>query len=368
MNEQKPKKARLTMKFRTRVYRKMWREGARFLYRVHSQYAIPTTLGLCFTHLCNIRCPYCMRESFQPRKGPLTLGTVQGLLQRMPYISGVCVMGLCEPFMNVEAPDIVRWLKDVGGYKIALTTNGMVPLTEDRLDCLLRVDDFVISIDTCDPKTFKYLRGGADLHRVMNSLQKVVDFKRARGLGRYDNPPIHINAVITTLNFHQIPGLIEMLEPYAKDLTYLMVDPVSRPDYSKFEEPLALIHDTEFEESIGNYRKIAKESPLPVVDLDYMLYPSYEWADCGLTWLTTWVQPNGDAYLCYDYRNVVGNVLAKNPLKVWNSAKARAFRKQLATANPPLQQCRVCNFAREGWQIGGTYYDEPKDRGESSDI
>lgn len=308
-----------------------------------------------------------MRESFHPQKGPMTLEIVKTLLGKMPYISGICVMGLCEPFMNVETPNIVRWLRDVRGYKVALTTNGMVPLTDDRLDCLLRVDDFVISIDTNDPKTFKYLRGGADLRRVMNSLDRVIEFKRERGLGKYDNPPIHINAVITTLNFNQIPGLIEMLEPYSKDLTYLMVDPVSRPDYSKFEEPLALVHDEEFAESIKKFRKTAKESPLQVVGLDYMLRPSYEWANCGLTWLTMWIQPNGDAYMCYDYRNVLGNVLAQNPLRVWNGTKARAFRKQLATRNPPVQQCHVCNFARSGWQSGGTYYDNPKDRGEAVD-
>jgi len=308
-----------------------------------------------------------MRESFHPQKGPMTLGQVKGLLHKTPYVSGICVMGLCEPFMNVEAPDIVRWLKDVGGYKIALTTNGMVPLTEDRLNCLLRVDDFVISMDTNDAKTFNFLRGGADLNRVMKSLDTVIEFKRERGLGRYDNPPIHINAVITTLNFHHIPGLIEMLEPYAKDLTYLMVDPVSRPDYSRFEEPLALVHNKEFEESITKYRKIAKESPLQVVGLDYMLIPSYNWANCGLTWLTMWVEPNGDAYFCYDYRKVLGNVFEENPLRVWNSPMARSFRKGLARNDPPLHQCRACNFAREGWQIGGTYYSEPKDTGESID-
>ncbi|HEY4675179.1 MAG TPA: radical SAM protein, partial [Candidatus Bathyarchaeia archaeon] len=133
MTEKKPKKAKLEMKFHTKVYRKMWREAASFLYKMHSEYAIPTTLGVCLTHLCNIRCPYCMRESFHPQEGPLTRDIVKGMLHRMPYISGICVMGLCEPFMNVEAPKIVRWLKDVGGYKMALTTNGMVPLTEDRL-------------------------------------------------------------------------------------------------------------------------------------------------------------------------------------------------------------------------------------------
>jgi radical SAM protein with 4Fe4S-binding SPASM domain len=360
MAEKKPIKVKLKMPYYTRVYRKMWRETARLLYKKHSQYAVPTTLGICLTGLCNIRCPYCMRETFQP-KGVMTLEKVKQIMHSAPYISGVCIMGLCEPFMNPEAPNVVRYLREESGRKVALTTNGMVPLTDDRIDCLLRVDDFVISIDTNDPETFRYLRGGADLTRVMDSLHRVIEFKHQRGLGRYDNPPIHINAVITSKNFDQIPGLIEMLEPYAKDLTYLMVDPVSRPDYSKFD-PLALTDKPEFEESIRKYRKMAKESPLQIVGLDYMLQPSHAWKNCGLAWLTAWVEPNGDVYLCYDYANALGNVFSTSLLKAWNSPQARIFRKKLCTNNPPLQQCRVCNFAREGWQSGGRYYYDPKDQ------
>ena len=290
----------------------------------------------------------------------MTLERVKFLLSRMPHIYGVCIMGLCEPFLNPETPEILRWLKDIGRYNVAITTNGTIDLNEDKLDALLRADDFVFSIDTYDPETFRFLRGGADLERVMKNFRRLIEFKRARGLGRLDRPPIHINAVVTSRNFLQIPGLIKMLEPYADDLNYLMLDPVTRPDYQDFEDPLMLKRDL-FEKHIGEFRRIAGASPLKIVGFDYMLERSFGWRDCHLSWSNIFVQPNGDVYFCYEYGYVLGNAFRANPLLVWNNKKARAFRRQLLTSNPPVEQCHFCNFARKGWQTGGIYYKTKKD-------
>ena len=337
-----------------KITRLMWRAIAYLLYRLHSNYAVPTGLGICLSHKCNINCVYCMRKTFTPTAGPMTLANVQNMLRRMPYISTIVIQGLCEPFMNPECPQILKWLSSQG-YHISFTTNGTVPLTGERLDCLRYVNDFVISIDTNDPETFNFLRGGAQLDMVMQNFHRVIDMKHSLGLTKHDNPPLHINAVITTKNFDQMRGLIDMLEPYADDITYLMVDPVSRPDYSTFEDPLALVHDAKFEGELKRLREFVSHKRLHVVGLDYMLVPSYGWRDCPLPWLNLWVQPNGDVYEFYGFNYVVGNAFKQNPLRAHNSAKARAFRKQLLTDDPPLKQCHSCNFARQGWQIHGGY-------------
>ena len=311
------------------------------------------------THLCQLKCPYCMRETFKPPKGQITLEKTIYLLKKMPYISTITIQGLCEPYLNPETPAIINWLKSQD-YHISFTTNGMVPLTGERLECLRNVDDFVISIDTSDPETFHFLRGGADLKIVMQNLEKVVEMKRHLGFSKHDNPPMHINSVITSKNFHQIPSLIRMLEQYEDQITYIMVDPVSRPDYSIFEDPLAVKHDEKFEEDIHELRKIVKTSKLPVVGLDYMLVPSYNWKDCPIGTMNMWLEPNGDTYNCYGFEYVLGNVFTENPLFVFNNKKARAFRKRLLTNNPPLKQCHSCNFAREGWQLHGGYIDRAR--------
>ncbi len=337
-----------------KLRRRAWGYASVGLYRMHSQWAVPSVLGLALSHRCNIRCPYCMREQFKPEAGVMTLDKVKGLVKRMPYISGVCIMGLCEPFLNPDTPDILRYIGDEAGLSISFTTNGMVELTDDRLDALTRVGDFVFSIDSPDPDTFKTLRGGADLEKVMANLERLLRFKRDRGLGKADNPPIHINAVITSRNYTQIPDLIRMLEPYADQLTYLMVDPVSRPDFQSFEEPLMVRRDL-FDAHIAEYRAFAKASPLQVVGFDYMFEGSTEWGSCTMSWDGMFVHANGDAYYCYDYTYLLGNVFNRGPLRVWNSKAARDFRKRLQTCDPPLEQCRTCNFARSGWQTEGVY-------------
>jgi wyosine [tRNA(Phe)-imidazoG37] synthetase (radical SAM superfamily) len=100
----------------------------------------------------------------------MALENVKNLIERMPYIWSVTIQGLCEPFLNPECTEIIEWLKSQG-YHISFITTGMVSLTGKRLDCLRCVDDFVISVDTSDPETFTYLRGGTKLSVVMKNLE-----------------------------------------------------------------------------------------------------------------------------------------------------------------------------------------------------
>jgi radical SAM protein with 4Fe4S-binding SPASM domain len=324
--------------------------GAQFLYSAGHQWAIPTQLGLCLTSKCNLRCAYCMRETVRPPEGALSLGDVRYILKTNPTIKGVCIMGLCEPFLNIYTPRIVRWLKEQG-YSVSLTTNGTIPRSPNKLDALTFVDDFVFSIDTHDPETFTYLRGGAHLPAVMRHLEKVIEFKMLNGRAKADRPPIHINAVITEHNFHHIPGLIRMLEPYAESLTYLMVDPVTRPDNSQFQ-PLVWQRD-KYLPYLQEFRRIARSSPLKVMGLDWLLEPSFNWRKCHLSWFSPFVQPNGDVYFCYNYEAPIGNVFKEPLYKIWNNQKARSFRRQLRSSRPPIEQCRTCNFARERCQPEG---------------
>lgn len=339
---------------RKRINTLLWRGISYFLHRVHSPICVPTTLGLCMTHKCNLKCVYCMRHSFLPPKGELTLSQVKYLIKKMPYVSTITIQGLCEPYLNAETPAIIEWLKSQG-FHISFTTNGTVTLEGERLECLRCVDDFVISVDTGNAETFGYLRSGTSLKVVMENLKRVVEWKRSLGLSVHDNPPMHINAVITKANISEMKGLIRMLEPYRDQITYVMVDPVSRPDYSKVM-PLALERDARFKEWLEDFRAfVAKESKLHVVGLDYMLVPSTNWRDCALATMNLWIEPNGDIYNFYGFRDVLGNAFRDNPLFAFNCRFQRAFRRRLRSANPPLQQCRTCNFAREGWQIHGGY-------------
>lgn len=287
----------------------------------------------------------------------MTLEKLKGILSRSPSISGVCIMGLCEPYLNPECSDILRWLKDKGKYTISFTTNLTIKFTEDMMDALTRVDDMAVSIDSVNPEIFKVLRG-ANLNSIFTNFIRLIYWKGRRGLGALDRPPIHVNAVITPLNWLGLPDLIRGLEPYADDLTYLMIDPCSRPDYSK-ESPFVM---TRKPENFEQFKTIAKQSRLQVMGFDWMFKRSTEWSKCSLSWLGPFIQANGDVYPCYGYDYVVGNVFKESLLKIWNNPLARSWRRALGTNDPPLSQCHFCNFARPKWQPGGAYNTKMEDQ------
>jgi MoaA/NifB/PqqE/SkfB family radical SAM enzyme len=166
-----------------KLQRRYYTKKAMSLYKKQSINAIPTQLGLCMTHLCNIKCKICMRETYKPPKGKITLSQIKTLMPKMPYISGVCIMGLCEPLLNPETPKIIQWLKLDGEYGLSLTTNGMVDINQEILDSLQYIDDMVFSIDSPDPETMRSQRGGADLDRIMRNMDTVLEYKRDHGLG-----------------------------------------------------------------------------------------------------------------------------------------------------------------------------------------
>ncbi|MFA5132916.1 MAG: radical SAM protein [Candidatus Paceibacterota bacterium] len=327
-----------------------WSTLALLLYKRQSQWAVPTSLGVCLTDRCNIKCTYCMRETFKPPSGELDLDDIQVMLRNAPTVTGVCIMGLCEPYCNPNTSRIIKWLKDEGHYSISFTTNCTIPFTPVKLDALRRVDDMAVSIDSADPVVFRELRG-TSLDTVMTHLTDIIRYKRVLKLTATDSPPIHINAVITQRNWSGIPDLIKMFEPYANDLTYLMLDPCTRPDYSKAD----VFTSTEKPSNFDDFKHLAKLSPLKVIGFDYMFQPSSEWSTCSMSWLGPFVQPNGDVYPCYGYRTVVGNIYRESLLHAWNSPLIREFRRSLQTPYPPLVQCRFCNFARPKWQVGGAY-------------
>jgi radical SAM protein with 4Fe4S-binding SPASM domain len=269
-------------------------------------------------------------------------------------------MGLCEPLLNPHVGEILEKLNDCG-YESSITTNGMVNVDNVAKQMCL-TGAISVSLDTFDAATLKHQRGGADLETIIHNLERLLLEKKKGGGGLWDKPIIYVTSVMTTHNFGQFPQLVKMLEKYSNQLS-LLVDPVTRTDYQHFEQPFVLA-DKRFRDLIPEYREIERNSPLKIVGLDWMFEPSVYQKDCIMPWNSMFLQPNGDIFSCYHYGLVFGNVFQRSPLATWNNESARHFRHQLRTGTNTLKQCVTCNWARKGWQPGGTYLKERKDVGE----
>lgn len=151
-----------------------------------------TYLRVSLTDVCNLRCIYCMPEdtTFRPRKELMSDQEIITIVQMMAAL-GINKIRLTggEPTVRPNVVEIVRQIAHIAEIRdIAMTTNAILlaqlaePLARAGLN---RVN---ISIDTLDPKKFKFITRRGDLNKVLAG----VEAAEAAGLR-----PVKINAVVT---------------------------------------------------------------------------------------------------------------------------------------------------------------------------
>lgn len=83
-----------------------------------------------FTGGCDMRCPFCHNSSLvlDPRgtDGYTVDEVLSHLKKRKGILDGICVSG-GEPLLQPDLEDFLRKIRDIGGYKIKLDTNGSHP-------------------------------------------------------------------------------------------------------------------------------------------------------------------------------------------------------------------------------------------------
>lgn len=83
-----------------------------------------------FTGGCDLRCPFCHNSSLvlDPRgtEGYPAEEVLAYLRKRKGILDGICVSG-GEPLLQPDIEDFLRAVRDIGGYRIKLDTNGTHP-------------------------------------------------------------------------------------------------------------------------------------------------------------------------------------------------------------------------------------------------
>ncbi len=151
-----------------------------------------TYLRVSLTDVCNLRCVYCMPEdmTFRPRHELMSDEEIITIVRMMAEL-GINKVRLTggEPTVRPHVVEIVRQIAHIPGIRdIAMTTNAiLLPQLAEPLARagLKRVN---ISLDTLDPKKFKFITRWGDLDKVLAGAEAA----QAAGLR-----PIKINAVVT---------------------------------------------------------------------------------------------------------------------------------------------------------------------------
>lgn len=126
------------------------------------------------TDRCDLRCVYCMPEGCEKvsMSQILTYEEIERICRAAAGlgISRIKITG-GEPFVRRGCTDLIRRIKAIGGIEeVTVTTNGQT--LDKYIDELkeIGIDGVNISLDSLDPDNYRYITGGGELAKTLNSI------------------------------------------------------------------------------------------------------------------------------------------------------------------------------------------------------
>jgi len=204
-------------------YRKKWHE-----YPKKKKVAsFPLFLDIDITDVCNLRCPFCLRQSnpelilnkkmsFAMFRKIIDEGSQHGL-----YGCKLNIIG--EPLIHKKVFDMIKYAKKKGLVDVYFNTNAFF-LDEDKARKLIdaKLDRFSVSFEGHNKAVYEKHRIGSNYEKVVSNIKKMQKIKQDLGV---NYPKIRIQTVLLPEIKDYIDEYIEFWKPIADEVGFLDYQP-----------------------------------------------------------------------------------------------------------------------------------------------
>ena len=187
---------------------------ALFHFTIDSKYKkkiimpLPEYIQLEPTIRCNYDCVGCTRLTvLKDRKLDISVNNVKKILQLLPTLKKIKLMGLGEPFLHPEYEKILKLFQEKK-LRLWSISNGSLLFRERHRNLVHKYyEDITISLDTTDAKEFSVIRpGGPGLERILDTIRILV---KERNEG-YSNITVGIAFAVGHMNYQKIHQSYEL--------------------------------------------------------------------------------------------------------------------------------------------------------------
>jgi len=320
----------------------------------------PVCLYLETTNRCNLLCQHCPRTfASVERPADLSFDQMKAITDQVPNLRQAVLHGIGEPLINKDLPKMIRHLKDRDVY-VLFNSNGTMLYDHIQRQLLSSgLDEYRISLDAADAKTFEKVRGLPRFDLIVNNTRDFVALKKKLGM---EHPKISLWLVGLRETLDQLPAFVrlahdmEVGEVYLQRLVFFddrqEGNGLARPDQGLFaaagEEEIDLIAEAErLAHDLGiTFRASGAASP------EESLMPretNQPWSLCRRPWTLMYITANGNVLPCCvapfserDYDGIVlGNAFERPLMDIWNDYLYQKFRTDLLGPTPP-HACQNC--------------------------
>lgn len=277
----------------------------------------PRSIWIEITTRCTLKCKFCAHSVMKRPGGEMGLDEFKRIIDRIraaldaygdPEMTEVSLTRYGEPLVHPRLAEMIAYCKQAGLYTY-LPTNGTV-MTAGKRSLILdsAIDKMNISVDTIDDDRHRELMGIPIQQRMRNILTLFRD-KLAAG--------------------RKLP-LIE----------------VSMVKYFGWERERDLFE--RFFRLVGADRINCGDCFNLAGTVDFPFRAEEKTRPCFAPWFTFGVFWNGDVNFCLQdpegTHTLIGNLLTTPLMELWNSARAREFRRAVWNGDDAgSPTCRVCN-------------------------
>ena len=335
------------------------------------------------TNRCNLQCVTCIRNSWDEPLGemtPVAFARIIDGLRHLPSPPNILFGGLGEPLSHPNIVEMVREAKAIGSF-VELITNGMLLDKSMSLQLVdAGLDVLWVSLDGATPESYKDVRLGAALPKILDNL---ADFRHSRwtrhygvSLDIFHKPQLGIVFVAMKRNIADLPAVFRLASrsgalnfmvtnvlPYTPDMQDEILYSRSLNDaayttspwFGSMDFPKIDINPATRE---AFYHAMRSDHSMSIAGGSLgernNRCPFIEKGALAIRWDGE-VSPclallhNHKTYL-YRYerslkRYTVGNVLEQSIEEIWNKPEYLTFRRRLQEFNfSPCTQCGGCDF------------------------
>ena len=284
----------------------------------------------------------CPRNDANFQEAEMPFDTFTRIVDDMPFLKGVQICGLGEPFLHRDLFKMIRYVRQ-RDMTALVVTNGTL-LNRANTEAIFRSDitTIHISIDSADPETYATIRVGAKLEEVKRNIKHLTEEKTKRRSALR----VIINSVLMRRNFRQIALMVKLGYETGADLVnFSDIGYGFDVGISKRDESLRLLGTEEKREAEQhfNHAKTFSQSLGVPISLPRLEQPNRrQQCEQPFTYFTINEQMNVRP-CCGIHKRHFGDLAKQTWREIWNNKEFQAFRGQLLSDDIPAE-CRDCGM------------------------
>ena len=280
------------------------------------------------TNACNAKCPVCEtgKDQMLRSKGMLNPGDFQRFVDQT--VSGMNTLNFSfmgEPYLNRNFYDMVRYARQKNIYTETCTNGDFV---DAKGVIYSDINKISFQLGGMTEESHQRYRVHSSLKKARENLYALIE---ERSKHPESNVQIEVGLIVMRHNEHEVEAFLKWGKEIGVDVANV-IDPCVR---NMLEAHAYLPNDRKY----WFYDEGAFEQGV----LKPKLIPHNE---CVWIWNSVVINWNGDAVPCCRDPNglhIMGNVFEDGLSRVFNSKKAREFRRRILTDQGNVDICKLCS-------------------------